>query len=307
MKHWMPFLAGALMTAPAFAKDLDTESVAQDVNIMRGILATALSGGSDRHGPWSDDSIEAWYLARQGVVFRVNTRRLRDDSPFGHRFELNTEYLDSVGDMVDSIMDSVGDLEGVEAPEPPEAPEAPQAYAFSTSSAAPVVIASGKSDAVSEADRKALRDLAEDMRNKARAVRDKAREMERLERDHGANNASALEAARKALDKARSELTAVRDQQRKQLAALRSQQEARWNEQLGALETKAIQALCNYGGSLKSIPKDENVSLMMTGAVKVGRDRKDRVYVFSRKDLSDCQADKLNLEQLRAKAVSYNF
>lgn len=302
LRQCVGMLTAVVLAAPALAKELDTKAIGQDVNIMRGILATAVSGNDERRGPWFGESIEAWYLAEQGVVFRINTSRFREMSPLGHHIEINGEFLDSISESVASAMESLDDLD-IEVPEPPEVPEpavapaAPGSYSYSFSTG----------DSGNDLDRKTLRAMAEDIRTKARAVRDKARELERLEDRDQSKDAAAIDAKRKELEKAKNELRTVRDQQTKLITEQKAKQEARWAAQLGDLETKAITALCNYGGSLKSIPRNEHVSLMLTNAVRTGRERQDLMYVFTRQDLADCQAEKLSVAKLREKGLRYTF
>lgn len=301
MKKGLALWVGALLTGPVLAKDLDTRAIATDVNIMRGILATAVSGDSEeRHGPWSDEGIDAWYLASQGVVFRLNTRHFRESSSFNRRIEINTEFLDDINDAVEGIMDSIGDVEMPEPPEPPE-PAEPPAFTYHFSA--------GDDTGAGDVDRKALRAMSEELRAKARVVRERARELQRLENqnDKDDKNAAAISAKRKELDQAKEALRVDRDKQHKLMAEQKAKQEARWGAQLAELETKTITALCNYGGSLRSVPKNEHVTLMLSGAARSERKRQDLVYVFTRQDLADCQSEKLSVAKLKEKGLRYTF
>ncbi len=63
-----------------------------------------------------------------------------------------------------------------------------------------------------------------------------------------------------------------------------------------------------YGNGLKALPKNEHVSFILkSGGDKDSRRYKDKIYVFSKKDISACSADKLSVDKLISQANNYQF
>ncbi len=71
---------------------------------------------------------------------------------------------------------------------------------------------------------------------------------------------------------------------------------------------QVLEALCEYGGTLKSLPRDEYLTLVLADAVRDEKGRaRDQIYVFHKTDLLACRDGELTLDQLRNKATSYSF
>ena len=99
-------LAGCLASWPAYAKELDTQPIAGDVDILRGILASALSEGK-RRNDWLDrEQIRSWYLARQGVVFRIDTDPWREQGGFMRHIEINQDFWEANWEAANEAMES---------------------------------------------------------------------------------------------------------------------------------------------------------------------------------------------------------
>lgn len=80
---------------------------------------------------------------------------------------------------------------------------------------------------------------------------------------------------------------------------------------LAAFEATVAETLCSYGGGLRDLPDSEKVNFVLTdfGERKTtrGRDKMDKVYVFSNKDIMDCVADKMDENKLLERADTYMF
>ncbi len=79
-------------------------------------------------------------------------------------------------------------------------------------------------------------------------------------------------------------------------------------EYYSMLSGALVETLYLYGNGLKSIPKNEHVTLIVKSAGdKLGRSYKDKIFVFTKKDISDCSSDKIDTKKLLAKAEKYQF
>ena len=88
----------------------------------------------------------------------------------------------------------------------------------------------------------------------------------------------------------------------------KAQQEKARDAYYQGLKTALTETLCLYGNGLKALPKNEHVSVILKSAgEKIGRRYKDSILVFSKKDISDCSADKITVSKLNQKSESYQF
>jgi len=166
------------------------------------------------------------------------------------------------------------------------------------------------------------RERYRNLRDEQRELKYEQRELERLARDleYQSKRADAdakkeLETELKSLEKKKAEFEKNRIAIEKQVAQVRTEQQKQIATQekqrvtyYQGLTTSLAETLCLYGNGLKALPKDERVSLILkSGGDKEGRRYKDQIYVFNKKDISACSADKINVEKLLAKAKKYQF
>jgi len=90
---------------------------------------------------------------------------------------------------------------------------------------------------------------------------------------------------------------------------LRARRVAQWQQEVSDFETQVFQLLCEFAGGLRSLPDNENVTAILNGLGDETGDgsRRDRIHVMARADLQLCQRGDINFEELRSRAVSYNF
>mgnify|MGYP000076608708 CR=1 FL=1 len=77
---------------------------------------------------------------------------------------------------------------------------------------------------------------------------------------------------------------------------------------MAGFEESVGDMLCKYGAGIKALPKDENVSFVLS---KFGstdsRSKQDKIYVFQHKDIQDCVRDKIDANKLLSQANTYMF
>ncbi len=167
-------------------------------------------------------------------------------------------------------------------------------------------------------DRDAYRELRDMQRELSHRVRDLKREQRDLEYQlHRADQASKkelqteisqLNAKQKELEQQRSELVKQTSEFQKQQQQKKQQQEKERIQYYQRLTASLVESFCLYGNGLKAVPKNENVSLIIKSAgSKVNNRYQDAIYVFSKKDISDCASDNINAERLLAKGQGYQF
>lgn len=82
-----------------------------------------------------------------------------------------------------------------------------------------------------------------------------------------------------------------------------------WQQDVVAFEDKLYQAMCDYGSTLRELPLDERVSIILTGLGEQGEDqrRTDKIHVFSKADLLECQAGDISIATLRERSDQYSY
>ncbi len=98
-----------------------------------------------------------------------------------------------------------------------------------------------------------------------------------------------------------------------ELKALSEQAQADFSEQLEtdivAFEHDLFSSLCAYGATLREVPSDENISLVLTGLGENSEtgERADKVFVLNKLDLALCQNGDLDALELQAKSIVYTY
>ena len=259
----------------------DKDALARELNIMREILRTASDSTKTRSARVS--VVTAHYLAGQGVLFR--TRLRNHDVRVIPRFE--DIDLSRVSDYVEEVMASVR----VRVP----------------------FIASEELEALREL-REEQRDLREEQRDIKRKLRESSRKYgTAVARDRETEDIeekiAELEADLETLDKQYDELAAEIELEHERF---REEREGRYERRridrrqtYAALETLLLQTLCDYGGTLKSLPSNEHVNLLIENVRRENGDEFDRVYVFEKKDVLACQEQSIDLAKLRERGTVY--
>lgn len=305
IKRSLLAVAGAaLLTQTAGAADYSR--LTKEIEIVKGILDTSLKqqqGGEEVRYR----SLDATYLANQGVVFTVATG--------GNK----TGWVAQISSIVDRI------------PPIPPLPDAPDA---------PVVIHSGNSDfEISRewevfADETAARveevfqqaeEQMYDLRSDERELAWEKRDIERRKRDlefelsrtdgerskevkkELAEMEKEAEKLAKKAEKLQSRLSAVESEREQKIIERKEAEAKALKVFLSNFETGVGEALCNFGGGMRALPDDEHITFVLKGFVRDDNAVKDRVYVFSKQSVSDCVKEKIDSEKMLNEAKVYAF
>ena len=82
-----------------------------------------------------------------------------------------------------------------------------------------------------------------------------------------------------------------------------------WQQDVVMFEDKLYQVMCDYGSTLRELPRDERVSIILTGLGEQGADqrRTDKIHVFNKADLQACQSDDISVATLRERSDHYSY
>ncbi len=295
-----PYLIGSalLLGSAVTHADTDFTRIQKDVTVMSNIMKGAFEAEDECRG--CNPRIDANYLASQGAVFtvRMNSWRsfkLHDDHSNSYSFvipspgevehvqitEVVSEVLDNVGAVMEDVGERIelrlGDFEHEE------------------------LMLHQDSET-----RRALRDL-----NRER------RELEYQRREHEIEMIHADEATRKKIEsrieslekkvaaveekqaKLSKEFEVEREEREKKRLLKVKKAKQRADEQRTTVENVVLRSLCDYGTTLKNIPKDEHVSILF----EQNNSDKTRILVMEMQDVQGCNT----ADVLRRDAVSYEF
>ena len=139
-----------------------------------------------------------------------------------------------------------------------------------------------------------------DLRNMQRELAWEAREVERELRDITFELRHADEARKKEL--------LVEKEQTKQMEARKAQQQQAYKTFLAGFESGMSETLCRFGSGLRGLPENEHISMVLKDfEMDESRERKDRIYVFTRADIVRCVQEKIDANKLLTNANIYQF
>ena len=275
-------VAGVAMslTLPAHAAANEPpalQALRQEMSVAREVIPTALANTAQ--GVRVVDA-EAIYLAGQGVLLDMDIAR----RPASRMSDFEVTAIDQIPHVVQEI---VANVQLAIAPYEPE-------------------------------DLAELRELREEQREVRNQQRELRRELRRLRAEHardpdyigiplpGESKAAKAqrilerEAELAALDGEYQALELDIDVQYEQLRALRQNDAPTEEPSAGDLADAIGTVACDYGGTLKSLPEGEHLTL------RLRRGRESTFYVFPKEDLVACRRESIAAPELLARATIYH-
>ncbi len=311
----------ALAIASLFGATLATSAVAQNLteldkqlNIMSGVIDTALKQDTTKEGV-RYRSIEATYLAKQGVIFTINTgsRSMVFDFDFGDLMSViptaptapDVPHVTVVSE--DGVhVESHGDYEFVYEQDWSETADRVVRQVEKIVRKTDEKLREFRSDRreieweIRELDRR-NRDLEFELRA---ADKEREREIEREMKELKAEMGR-LQAREKELQNYAQELA---EEKKAELAKQREMKEKAYKTFLANFEGSVGDTLCSFGAGLRELPDDEHISFILKNFGKNTEGKsQDRVYIFNKKSVKSCVAEKISPSDLLAKAEVYVF
>ncbi|GJM13585.1 MAG: hypothetical protein DHS20C12_19880 [Pseudohongiella sp.] len=330
-----------IAAASATAQDPQLEDLQRNVSIFSGVLEDALDFETSK-GLFglSLGGIESTYLIGQGVVLEVRTPLANS------RNRLNLASLNSAmqslqvrGNPFETIAfsqssDSASQASPVmalrnETAEPTNfytqmmEQVANVDYSIAVNNAIQQATEAARSlrsfGSVDEGDYEALRAEIDSLRSEMGEKMQGLRELEQQIRESSAQalaDSNIEEEMQLKLDSVLAQIEPIREQAVAKAAQLREQSEQaeqayalQWQEDVLAFEDKLYRAMCDYGSTLRALPAGERVSVILTGLGEEGEDqrRKDKIHVFNKADLQECQTGEISVAALRDRADQYSY
>ncbi len=82
-----------------------------------------------------------------------------------------------------------------------------------------------------------------------------------------------------------------------------------WQADLDAFETRLYTTLCDYGASLRALPGEETVALILRNLGEDAPDNSsmDKIHVLTVADMQACQRGAIDSQVLRSRALAYSY
>ena len=296
----------ALITLGASAQE-SYQDMHKQLNIMNNIITSSV-GDQGSNSAGRINNVDSFYLHDQGVVFTIST------NSNGNRWgNYNFNFA----------MPAIAPI----APVAPVSKMPPSHVQMNFDREIEVSVENAMAMASSSYEyavegANEERERYRDLRDEERDLNYEMRDIERTKRDleyqskrADAQTQKEIKEELKALEKKKAKFEKSKNSIQKEVAKVRAEQQKLIEEQekqrtsfYQGLKVSLTQTLCLYGNGLKALPSNEHVSLILkSGGDKEGRRYKDQIYVFDKKDISACSADKINVDALLAKAKNYQF
>ncbi|WP_286266011.1 hypothetical protein [Thalassotalea atypica] len=312
MKKLITLIPCLIASYTASAAEVDFAQMSKQLNIMENIISSSVGTGSKHRGS-KLSGIESTYLKGQGIVFTI-----RSSGGRGHWGSYNFNIpvpavppVPPVGDFTISDhnmaqLEHASALAGVDIEQ--TVAEAMESAAESYEHALESL--SENRDQYREL-RDEQRDLSYELRDIARETRDLEYQLKRAE----PADQKEIKAELQTLAKKKEKLNVSRkemDQRTKEYKQKQSAQQAKREEErkgyYSKLSKTMAETLCLYGNGLKSLPKGENVTVILkSGGDKVGRQYQDIIHVFSKRNINGCATDEISADKLLASSNAYQF
>ena len=149
-----------------------------------------------------------------------------------------------------------------------------------------------------------LRDLERESRDLSYQLRNAKKE----QKNELIKEQKAIKAQKNELEKKRAVLNKKSQELKKQQKAKQVKKIEERKKHVNHLSIALVETLCTYGNSLKALPKDEHVSLVLKSAGnKVDNSYQDKIIILTKRDISACTMDKISAEKLLSRAKNYYF
>lgn len=281
-------LAAFSMTAYSFA-DNDYERIRKDINVMADIVKSAFKNSDTCRN--CNVKISGHYLADQGVVFNIDpTRTHFAFAPEADVQVVTRGIVEGIPGMVHELLDEVQI----------NIDDAEHSWAWST-------------DGDFDIHDHSAREVRNELREARREMRERSRELRELAIQSIHADDEELKNIREQEAKIEADIQEIEQRQaaieerisneaEKRIRVRKERREAKLEkerERIEEIENIALNAFCDYSSTLRSVPRNEKVSLI----VHQGRSSSN-IFVFEQSKLENCDSTKTDV---RGKALSYIF
>jgi hypothetical protein len=347
IRQTLAVAAAVVSAASATAQDPQLEGLQRNIDIFSGVLEDALDF-EEAKGLFglSLGGIESTYLLGQGVVLEVRTPLANSRNRLslaslnsamqtlqvrGNPFESIALSQSRNSSQVQSLSTQASPVMALQSQSAESASFYSQMmervanvdYSLAVNNAIQQATESARSlrslGSVDDEDYQELRADIEGLREEMGEKMQGLRELEAQIRESTAQaiaDSNIEEEMRLKLDTIMAQIEPLREQAVAKAAELRLRSEQaeqaytqQWQQDVVVFEDKLYKAMCDYGSTLRELPIDERVSIILTGLGEQGDDqrRTDKIHVFNKADLQECQSNDISVATLRERSDHYSY
>lgn len=302
MKLYKVALAGvcalAALASVALDSGVDTEKIKKEIRVLQNVINTTFEdeqrGRDQRLRP---NHMEALYLDGQGVLLDVHVGRGAFAFAPGD-FAFDQDFRPALAMGFDAMPGLLpGEFEGEDID---------RAYEDAARALEEAEMFFDGQD-MDESLHLKYKEVAKDRAKLIREVQEKRSEaLKKMREEKGIS-----EAERRKLEEQAKNLSermqTVSKTMRERMDKLRAESDQKWDERFKPFVEEFLGAVCEYGGSLKSLPSNERLTVVFRNADRSEGQSRDLVYVFTKSDLLACRDGKLSTAQLKDRAVRYSY
>jgi len=283
-------IVSLLMTSSFQLYAKDYAKTKKELMIMTRIFETSLSETSQQRNNFlyssSKPSVESTYLAKQGMVFSFSFNHPHYVGGFALQ-----HFSSDIGNLIsDEIHKSLSSL-STPMPSMPVAPTAP------------VVAGDWEEENIAayEQQQEAVEMLRDAQRKKRAQIRELQRAMRELERlaRHDKEADKTLPKKKQKLENKIAKLSKKMQEYQKKVNEFRLKKKAEIEKRNKAKADLILSTLCDYGSTLKSLNKNEYITLIFENF----KSEKDLIQIFSFQDVKSCS----NKDALVKKSIAYSL
>lgn len=335
----LAFAATMFSAVTINAQELRFESLQRNIDIFSGVLEDAL-GFEEAKGLFglSLGGIESTYLVGQGVVLEVRTPLANN------RNRLNLASLNSAMQSLQvsgNPFESIALSRSTSAQSSPvmalrsESAETSSFYTEMMEKVANVDYSLIVNNAIQQANESArsmrslgsldesdYEELRRDMESLRADLQEKMQGLREVEAQIRESAAQAIadsnfeEQMQSKLEEVMAQIEPLREQALSRAEDLKQRSEEaaqnyseQWAVDVVDFEDKLYQAMCDYGTTLRELPASERISIILTGLGELGENqrRSDKIHVFNKADLQECQSGDITVAALRERSDQYSY
>ncbi|MXZ31824.1 MAG: hypothetical protein F4Z20_00020 [Gammaproteobacteria bacterium] len=296
---WTVTLA-AFLAFPAVAQVDPYDPLKRNVEAFTGMLEQALELDGGLFG-LGGERIDSLYLSGHGLVLEVRSNlanarsqlnlvvlnnsvlALRQgDNPFAM---LARQSEDEAEDAVDTAISQAGEYARI------------------------LRDADGVDDDSFEQLRVEIESLRQENRDGVERLRELTEELSASTLEQGERFEQALSELTAEMGQLRERAEEMADELREQSESAQLERAERWQQDVASLELRLTGAMCEYGASLRELPSNENVTVILNGLgdESSGGGRADLVHTFSKSDLLACAEGDIDPALLGERSGRYSY
>ena len=296
----LPAVLAAFLAFPAVAQEDPYDPLKRNVDAFTGMLEQALELDGGLFG-LGGERIDSLYLAGHGLVLEVRSNLANARSQLNLVVLNNSVLALRQGDNPFAMLARQSEEEAEDAVD--------TAITQAGEYARILRDADGVDDDSFEQLRVEIESLRQENRDGVERLRELTEELSASALEQGERFEQALSELTAEMGQLRERAIELADELREQSESAQLERAERWQQDVASLELRLTGAMCEYGASLRELPSNENVTVILNGLGDESSSggRADLVHTFSKSDLLLCAEGDIDPALLGERSGRYSY